>query len=214
MKHDGEEIDQPYTYTGREWDKEIGLYYYRARYYDPLEGRFISKDPAGFDGGINLYGYTSNNPINFADPSGLTWTSNWDFFWDWVLEKGPANRIYGQGSIEVQEMTTSPGAKKMRSAFKAGNCKNIYNGSFGTIEAYIKTMFTPNSTAFQVGGYLYDAVNNGDGTVTYTIRNQASAYSFFLHIPGVPHKRRGGTIHLFGNIDQVFTWTEKSPCCD
>jgi len=44
------------TYTGREWDKETGLYYYRARYYDPIEGRFISKDPIGFGGGdITLY---------------------------------------------------------------------------------------------------------------------------------------------------------------
>jgi RHS repeat-associated protein len=64
-----------YTYTGREWDKETGLYYYRARYYDPLEGRFISKDPIGFAGGdVNLYGYVSNNPVNAIDPTGYsTW---------------------------------------------------------------------------------------------------------------------------------------------
>ena len=62
-----------YTYTGREWDKETGLYYYRARYYDPMEGRFISKDPIGFKGGINLYGYVDNNPINRTDPEGLFW---------------------------------------------------------------------------------------------------------------------------------------------
>ena len=60
-----------FIYTGREWDKETGLYYYRARYYDPMEGRFISKDPIGFDGGINVYAYTFNNPIRFTDPFGL-----------------------------------------------------------------------------------------------------------------------------------------------
>jgi RHS repeat-associated protein len=60
-----------YTYTGREWDKETGLYYYRARYYDPMEGRFIQKDPIGFKGGVNIYAYTKNNPINFRDPTGL-----------------------------------------------------------------------------------------------------------------------------------------------
>jgi len=61
-----------FTYTGREWDKETGLYYYRARYYDPMEGRFISKDPILFAGGdVNLYGYVQNNAINYYDPSGL-----------------------------------------------------------------------------------------------------------------------------------------------
>jgi RHS repeat-associated protein len=67
-----------YTYTGREWDKETGLYYYRARYYDPMEGRFISKDPIGFKGGdVNIYGYTKNNPINFVDPNGLNTVAIW-----------------------------------------------------------------------------------------------------------------------------------------
>ena len=64
---------QPFTYTGREWDKETGLYYYRARYYDPTEGRFIQKDPIGFEGGINLYAYVQANPVNYTDPSGLFW---------------------------------------------------------------------------------------------------------------------------------------------
>jgi RHS repeat-associated protein len=57
---------QPFTYTGREWDKETELYYYRARYYDPMEGRFIQKDPIGFAGGINLYSYVGNNPLNYG----------------------------------------------------------------------------------------------------------------------------------------------------
>ena len=60
-----------YTYTGREWDRETGLYYYRARYYDPMEGRFISKDPIGYRGGTNIYNYVDANPINYVDPSGL-----------------------------------------------------------------------------------------------------------------------------------------------
>ena len=61
-----------YTYTGREWDGEIGLHYYRARYYDPMAGRFISKDPIGFAGGdVNLYRYVGNGPVVWIDPSGL-----------------------------------------------------------------------------------------------------------------------------------------------
>jgi RHS repeat-associated protein len=41
-----------YAYTGREWDAEAGIYYYRARYYDPKIGRFISEDTIGFEGGV------------------------------------------------------------------------------------------------------------------------------------------------------------------
>lgn len=58
-------------YTGRE-DDGTGLYYYRARYYDPTIGRFISEDPKGFQAGINFYAYVGNNPINANDPSGMT----------------------------------------------------------------------------------------------------------------------------------------------
>lgn len=47
------------------------LYYYRARYYDPTIGRFLSEDPIGFNGGINLYTYVGNRPVNFIDPFGL-----------------------------------------------------------------------------------------------------------------------------------------------
>ena len=65
------DFENSYTYTGREWDKEVGLYYYRARYYDPMEGRFISKDPIGLNGGINVYAYVQNNPIKYIDPLGL-----------------------------------------------------------------------------------------------------------------------------------------------
>ncbi|HRB17853.1 MAG TPA: RHS repeat-associated core domain-containing protein [Nitrospira sp.] len=65
-------LEQPYTYTGREFDAESGLSYYRARNYDPSSGRFLQKDPIGFSGGdINLYNYVGNNPARWIDPLGL-----------------------------------------------------------------------------------------------------------------------------------------------
>ena len=57
-------------YTGRWLDDDTGLYYYRARWYDADAGRFISRDPIGTEGGINLYGYVGNEPGNFVDPEG------------------------------------------------------------------------------------------------------------------------------------------------
>ena len=60
-------------YTGRENDL-TGVYYYRARYFDPVLKRFISADPIGLGGGINQYGYVRGNPLRFVDPRGLATT--------------------------------------------------------------------------------------------------------------------------------------------
>lgn len=65
-------LAQPFTFTGREYDPESGLYFYRARYYDPRAGKFLTKDPIGFAGGdVNLYRYVFNNPVKWVDPLGL-----------------------------------------------------------------------------------------------------------------------------------------------
>jgi RHS repeat-associated protein len=59
-----------YSFTGRELDAS-GLNYHRLRYYHPVYGRFTSRDPIGLAGGINPYAYAGNDPVSFADPSGL-----------------------------------------------------------------------------------------------------------------------------------------------
>ncbi|KEJ75848.1 RHS repeat domain-containing protein, partial [Escherichia coli] len=61
---------QPYRLPGQQYDDESGLCYNRYRYYEPLQGRYITQDPIGLNGGWNLYKYPLN-PINYADPLGL-----------------------------------------------------------------------------------------------------------------------------------------------
>jgi RHS repeat-associated protein len=65
-------IGNPWTYTGRQFDEETGLYHYRARTYDPIKGRFLSRDPLGYIDGLNLYEYVRNNPTGALDPWGET----------------------------------------------------------------------------------------------------------------------------------------------
>ncbi|WDB44962.1 RHS element core protein [Escherichia albertii] len=65
-----QQLYQPYRLPGQQYDDESGLCYNRNRYYDPLQGRYITQDPIGLDGGLNTYSYPLN-PINEIDPLGL-----------------------------------------------------------------------------------------------------------------------------------------------
>jgi RHS repeat-associated protein len=65
-------LGNPWTYTGRFHDEETGLHYYRARYYSPETGRFLARDPLGYDAGTNLYAYVDSDPLRYRDPSGTT----------------------------------------------------------------------------------------------------------------------------------------------
>ncbi len=65
-------VDELFGYTGREWDKDVGLQYNRARWYDPAQGRWLSQDPIGFVAGdVNWYRYVWNEVTGATDPSGL-----------------------------------------------------------------------------------------------------------------------------------------------
>ncbi len=125
-----------YQFAARPWDKETGLYYNDARYYDPMEGRFISRDPIGFAGGdVNLFGYVGNNSPNFTDPSGLAPKDKLyglpPEFWEWYhrdpyqgkksgdqdLTKDEARKLYDEWKRK------KPGPDKKRDKRKDSKCE-------------------------------------------------------------------------------------------
>jgi RHS repeat-associated protein len=90
-----------FRYTGRRYDAETGLYHYRARAYSPTLGRFLQTDPAGTAGGINLYAYVGNNPLNATDPTGL-WSPGAH---DAILQFSFGNRL-SAGDIAVLQQSS------------------------------------------------------------------------------------------------------------
>ena len=71
----------PFAYnaqSGYYLDRETGLYLCGFRYYDPVNARWLNRDPIGFSGGINLYGYCQQNPVGWVDPAGLWFETAWD----------------------------------------------------------------------------------------------------------------------------------------
>lgn len=80
-------VDHIFGYTGRERDEETDLHYYRARYYDPRLGQFLSEDPAGFAAGdANLRRYVGNDPINRVDPTGM-YSEDVHFYFNYYLAR-------------------------------------------------------------------------------------------------------------------------------
>ncbi len=111
LKRQGNKAKNRFTYTGREFDKETGLYYYRNRYYSPELGRFLQRDPVGYIAGINLYTYCSNNPVNWVDPFGWDKEKPW---WEKIrgsigIEFGiSGGALFGGGISIIPTITYSP----------------------------------------------------------------------------------------------------------
>lgn len=110
-------VGNPYFFTGRQYDDETGLYYYRARYYKPSMGRFLQTDPLRYFAGLNLYTYVSNNPINWIDPYGLAKLTVY------VIKPGPwgdrsSTGGWGHAWVEIE---SDSGEKYNRGSYKNPN---------------------------------------------------------------------------------------------
>ncbi|MCJ7546398.1 MAG: RHS repeat-associated core domain-containing protein [Deltaproteobacteria bacterium] len=143
-----ETIPNPFTYVGRfgVMAEGNGLYFMRARYYDPETGSFISKDPIGYAGGMNLFTYTENNLVNAVDP--------WGLFVAVVLESGTKQGTTFGATIIVtsqkgQTVTVSGSSWPSPSNRSPGIASGLYNG------VYSPTMLHQSEPGILLSNILY-----------------------------------------------------------
>jgi RHS repeat-associated protein len=150
-------------FAGREYDSETGLYYVRARYYDPSSGRFITED-AGSLLGRNRYTYAANNPVNQGDPTGR------DCKWEaGQRQESPPVGAFGSTIFEVEDGTIvcddDGGGAGSWSAWVEGEYWNqlfydplFFNGGlplvdFTPIDVSGIGVIDPKYASFQVSGF-------------------------------------------------------------
>ncbi|MEK6589678.1 MAG: lipid II-degrading bacteriocin, partial [Nitrospinota bacterium] len=160
IKRHGHKVKQPYTYTAREYDRETGLYYYRARYYDPMVGRFINKDPIGFRGGINLYSYVGNNPVLFIDPYGLF--STFEAIYHYFLGGGSAVTVnFAEVDIGLQPKDFPGYQTLIYSMYKKDGTLTVdkktskdIGGWAGHVTYRLKGVIKSNTCEWKFNGYI------------------------------------------------------------
>ncbi|MCL4722796.1 MAG: RHS repeat-associated core domain-containing protein [Rhodocyclaceae bacterium] len=112
----------PLQYTGRENDG-TGLYYYRARYYDPRLKQFISDDPIGLAGGVNYRSYVNGNPVVYTDPSGR---------YIWIAGGAIAGGIFGGIAGAAQAIASGQSFSQIAVATATGAAGGAVTGAFAT----------------------------------------------------------------------------------
>ena len=164
-------IATSYRYTGREYDADTGLYYYRSRWYDPEVGRFISEDPIGFAGGdINLYGYVWNNPQSWTDPSGN----------------------YACGPQKDKSKLAPKGTASDRKLSQA-ECDKKFAKIFGGEGAMVGSVSDPLSL-----GKFDDRRKEGTLSAAHAVRARGHGPALF-DPPDPKNYDRGGIIHVYGD---------------
>jgi len=181
----------PYQYTGREADAS-GLYYYRARYYSPMTGGFVSEDPIGFRGGQeSFYAYARGNPLNYADPVGLAAALAAPSL---VMEGGEAaTGVEGGGALATNPVGWVVLAGS--GGFLVGT--EIYNANQQTIDDWVWDTFGPGNSALATG--LPPGVWPGDvGSEEWGRREGVGANEGRRRFHGIKQKCGGGGRDVYG----------------
>lgn len=106
-----------FRYTGQQLIGDLGLYYYKARFYSPTLGRFLQTDPIGYADDMNLYAYVGGNSINRNDPSGL-FASPWHLYIGYQTGRELGLGVFDSLTLGFFDMAHDVGTQDMASAHK------------------------------------------------------------------------------------------------
>jgi RHS repeat-associated protein len=166
-------------FTGRHYDSEVGLYYYRARYYSPYLGRFLQTDPIRYSAGLNLYTYCRNNPLNFVDPLGLVYAEEGYLF-------NPRDVTYRYGGyFEVWSGGTRSWRNNNPGNIRAGDFANQQGaigqaGGFAVFPDY-QTGRAALGALLQTGVYSNLTISEAIEKYAPRPENDTEAYQKFVH---------------------------------
>ena len=180
-------VVNPFRFTARESDSETGLYFYRARYYDPSTGRFLSEDPIGFDGGVNWYTYTNNEPTLFLDPYGTSTQGALQTARDlanWL--RGNNRNIIHIEDAATRDLSETPGMQDIRNQFKDKGCN--YDRFLCNDYQYTQFRTTDNLTGQVVGSFCVKFVPVGNGKYLVEAQNTFGLASASRYIGGTNRK--------------------------
>jgi RHS repeat-associated protein len=129
-----------YRFSSKEWDGNLGLYYYLYRFYDPYLQRWLNRDPIGERGGLNLYEYVYNDPVKYIDPNGLKKLTACDcqkFLEDQILQIGKEAGAENAAGF-AREALTVLGAVAVAPIPGAGGCGAVGVLGLGTVYTIYK----------------------------------------------------------------------------
>ena len=143
-----------YRFSSKEWNANSALYYYLYRFYDSNLQRWPNRDPIGERGGLNLYGYVGNNPINKFDPYGLDfWQSPGYYNWGWPGSKPPPP----QPTDPVAVANSMVGSWQYNAAI--GNPFDNYSSGVWTSIPFIQDSYRRNKCNKFVGDCISECPN-------------------------------------------------------